>query len=71
MMIKKASVGVSAMDSDRDNTRRMKEYKAYKSELEKAIETTKSEQEVTWFKARLRSVKRRITDVEYEVKHNG
>jgi len=70
-MIKKASVGVSAMDSDRDNTRRMKEYKAYKSELEKAIETTKSEQEVTWFKARLRSVKRRITDVEYEIKKDG
>lgn len=59
------------MSDDRDDTRRLKEYRVYKEELEKAIETTKSEQEVTWFKARLRSVKRRITDVEYEVKHNG
>ena len=64
-------MNVIVMSDDREDTRRLKEYRVYKEELEKAIETTKNEQELTWFKARLRSVKRRITDVEYEVKHNG
>ena len=34
------------MDSDRDNTRRLKEYKAYKEELDKKLETEKDEQEI-------------------------
>ena len=59
------------MDNDRDNTRRLKEYKAYKEEIEKSIEATKNEQELSWLKTRLRSVKRRIIDVEYEVKKDG
>ena len=59
------------MDSDRDNTRRLKEYKAYKEELDKKLETEKDEEQLSIFKHRLRSVKRRIADVEYEVKNNG
>ena len=43
------------MDNDRDDTRRLKEYKAYKEELEKKLETEKNDQQITWFKARLRS----------------
>lgn len=57
------------MDNDRDDTRRLKEYKAYKEELEKKLETEKNDQQITWFKARLRSVKRRISDVESDIKH--
>ena len=59
------------MDDDRSNTRRLKEYKAYKEELEQNIETEKDEAQLSIFKHRLRSVKRRIVDVEYEVKNNG
>ena len=57
------------MDSDRDNTRRLKEYKAYKEELDKKLETEKDEQEIQWISVRLRSVKRRISDVESEIKY--
>jgi vacuolar-type H+-ATPase subunit D/Vma8 len=59
------------MDDDRSNTRRLKEYKAYKEVLERNIETEKDENQLSIFKHRLRSVKRRIVDVEYEVKNNG
>ena len=59
------------MDDDRSNTRRLKEYKAYKEELEQNIETEKDEAQLSIFKHRLRSVKRRMVDVEYEVKNNG
>ena len=59
------------MDDDRSNTRRLKEYKAYKEVLERNIETEKDEAQLSIFKHRLRSVKRRIADVEYEVKNNG
>ena len=57
------------MDDDRDNTRRLKEYKAYKEELDKKLETEKDEQEIQWTSVRLRSVKRRISDVESEIKY--
>ena len=57
------------MDSDRDITRRLKEYKAYKEELDKKLETEKDEQEKKWISVRLRSVKRRISDVESEIKY--
>ena len=57
------------MDSDRDNTRRLKEYKAYKEELDKKLETEKDEQEIKWNRVRLRSLKRRISDVESEIKY--
>ena len=70
-MRKKLSVGVSVMGDDRSNTRLLKEYKAYKEVLEQNIETEKDEAQLTIFKNRLRSVNRRIADVEYEVKHNG
>ena len=59
------------MGDDRSNTRLLKEYKAYKEELEQNIETEKDEAQLSIFKHRLRSVKRRIVDVEYEVKNNG
>ena len=59
------------MGDDRDDTRRLKEYKAYEEELENKLETEKDEQQISWTKVRLKSVKRRIVDVEYEVKHNG
>ena len=59
------------MDDDRSNTRRLKEYKAYKEVLERNIETEKDENQLSIFKHRLRSVKRRMVDVEYEVKNNG
>jgi vacuolar-type H+-ATPase subunit D/Vma8 len=59
------------MDDDRSNTRRLKEYKAYKEVLERNIETEKDENQLSIFKHRLKSVKRRIVDVEYEVKNNG
>ena len=35
------------------------------------IETEKDEEQLYIYKNRLRSVKRRIADVEYEVKNNG
>ena len=57
------------MDSDRDNTRRLKEYKAYKEELDKKLETEKDDQWIQWISVRLRSVKRRISDVESEIKY--
>ena len=56
------------MGDDRSNTRLLKEYKAYKEVLEGNIETEKDESQLSIFKHRLRSVKRRIADVEYEVK---
>ena len=56
------------MGDDRSNTRLLKEYKAYKEVLEENIETEKDEAQLTIFENRLRSVKRRIVDVEYEVK---
>ena len=59
------------MDDDRSNTRRLKEYKSYKEVLERIIESEKDEAQLSIFKHRLRSVKRRIVDVEYEVKNNG
>ena len=59
------------MASDRDDTRRLKEYMAYKEVLERNIETEKDEAQLSIFKHRLKSVKRRITDVEYEVKHGS
>jgi len=57
------------MGNDRDNTRRLKEYKAYKEELDKKLETEKDEQELRFITVRLRSVKRRISDVESEIKY--
>ena len=57
------------MGNDRDNTRRLKEYKAYKEELDKKLETEKDEQELRFIAVRLRSVKRRISDVESEIKY--
>lgn len=57
------------MDSDRDNTRRLKEYKAYKEELDKKLEVEKDGQQIQWISSRLRSVKRRISDVESEIKY--
>ena len=57
------------MGDDRDNTRRLKEYKAYKEELDKKLETEKDEQELRFITVRLRSVKRRISDVESEIKY--
>ena len=57
------------MGNDRDNTRRLKEYKAYKEELDKKLETEKDEQELRFITVRLRSVKRRISNVESEIKY--
>ena len=57
------------MDNDRDNTRRLKEYKAYKEELDKKLEVEKDGQQIQWISSRLRSVKRRISDVESEIKY--
>ena len=57
------------MDSDRDNTRRLKEYKTYKEELDKKLETEKDGQQIQWISSRLRSVKRRISDVESDIKY--
>ena len=57
------------MGDDRDNTRRLKEYKAYKEELDKKLEIEKDDQWIQWISFRLRSVKRRISDVESEIKY--
>ena len=57
------------MGNDRDDTRRLKEYKAYKEEIVKSIEVTKNERELSWLKTRLRSVNRRIADVESDIKY--
>ena len=57
------------MGDDRDNTRRLKEYKAYKEELDKKLEIEKDDQWKQWISSRLRSVKRRISDVESEIKY--
>jgi predicted nucleic acid-binding Zn-ribbon protein len=57
------------MGDDRDNTRRLKEYKTYKEELERKLEIEKDEQELRFITIRLRSVKRRISDVESEIKY--
>jgi len=57
------------MGDDRDNTRRLKEYKAYKEELERELATEKDIEGLRFVAVRLRSVKRRISDVESEIKY--
>jgi len=54
---------------DRDNTRRLKEYKTYEEELERKLATENDEEELKFITVRLRSVKRRISDVERDIKY--